>query len=321
MDIFFIVLKQMLMMVTLILVGILVKKKNIISDGGEVVLSRILTYILVPALYFNTMVNHCTVENFAKNYKLILYGGVIVVLAIVIASPVSKLFVKKSDDEKQEYLRNIYRYAIIFSNTGYIGSYVVLGSFGEFMLYKYQMFLLVFSIVCNSYGLMLLTPREKGLSVMESIKKALLSVPVMATFLGMICGLLNVGKFIPEFLSGALSNAANSMGPMAMILAGLVIGENKIIKLLSNIKVYWLTLLRLIVIPAIFALLLALFNVEKEIVILTILVFACPIGMNTIVFTAAFGGDTKTGASMTVISSFLSTITIPLMYYVFNTII
>ena len=42
--------------------------------------------------------------------------------------------------------------------------------------------------------------------------------------------------------------------------------------------------------------------------------FAMPIGMNTIIYPATYGGDTKTGASMTMVSSVFSVITIPLMY-------
>ena len=44
---------------------------------------------------------------------------------------------------------------------------------------------------------------------------------------------------------------------------------------------------------------------------------ATPMGLNTIVFPAAYGGDTETGASMAMISHTLSVVTIPLMYLVF----
>ena len=46
-------------------------------------------------------------------------------------------------------------------------------------------------------------------------------------------------------------------------------------------------------------------------------VFVPALGLNTIVYPAAYGGDTKTGASMAMISHVLSVITIPLMYLVF----
>lgn len=92
--------------------------------------------------------------------------------------------------------------------------------------------------------------------------------------LGMFLGLTGMATYVPAVITSALESAGNCMGPMAMLLAGVVIGE---------------------------------YNFA----------YATPMGLNTIVFPAAYGGDTKTGAAMTMISSALSVITIPLMYYIF----
>ena len=107
------------------------------------------------------------------------------------------------------------------------------------------------------------------------------------------------------------------MGPMAMLLAGVVIGEYNFSELLKNKKIYIVTLLRLIIIPAVFVSVLKLFNVSHEIIVIMLIAYATPMGLNTVVFPAAYGGDTKTGAAMTMISSILSIATIPLMYYIF----
>ncbi len=50
---------------------------------------------------------------------------------------------------------------------------------------------------------------------------------------------------------------------------------------------------------------------------LALIAFATSLGLNTIVSLAAYGGDTKIGASMTTISHTLSVITIPLMCLIF----
>ncbi len=53
----------------------------------------------------------------------------------------------------------------------------------------------------------------------------------------------------------------------------------------------------------------------------TPIVFATPLGLHTIVYPTAYGGDTKTGASMAMISNVLSVITIPLIHLVFCMVI
>ena len=85
----------------------------------------------------------------------------------------------------------------------------------------------------------------------------------------------------------------------------------------KNKKVYIVSALRLIVIPAVFVTALRLVGADKIVVTLALVLLSTPLGMNTIVYPASFGGDTKTGASMTMISSILSIITIPLMYLIF----
>ena len=53
---------------------------------------------------------------------------------------------------------------------------------------------------------------------------------------------------------------------------------------------------------------------DKGALYLTLIAFGTPLGLNTVVFPAAYGGDTSTGASMAMISHTLCVITIPLMY-------
>jgi predicted permease len=102
-----------------------------------------------------------------------------------------------------------------------------------------------------------------------------------------------------------------------MILAGVVIGSYNFKELLSDKRVYIASFLRLILIPAAFMLALHFLGAEEELMTLALICFATPLGLNTIVYPAAYGGETKTGASMAMISHAFSVITIPLMYYVF----
>lgn len=318
MRVFFLVLTQMLMMALLILVGYVLRKKKIVPENTGIVLSKLETFVFVPALNVINQLNYCTIENLKKTSILILYGFILILVAIGIAYPVSRLFVPKADgDSALMYQRNIYKYAITFGNYGFMGNFIVLGIWGDEMLFKYTMFTFVVTIFCNVWGLYILIPKENSVSIGENLKKGLLAPPIIAIAVGIVCGLLNLKSYFPDFVLTAFDNASKCMGPCAMLLAGIIIGGYDLKKLFSNIKVYIITFLRLIVIPCVFICVLKFFGINKEILTLTIIAFATPLGMNTIVFPAAYGGDTKTGASMTVISNILSIITIPLMYYVF----
>ncbi len=313
MQIFNLTLSQMLMMFSLILVGFLLRKKANIPENAGTVMAKLETYIFVPALSLYTQMTKCTVENFLKHSPLILYGLAIVLAAIIIAHPVSRLFSK----DPTSYQRNIYKYALTFGNFGFMGNFIVLGIWGEDVFFEYLLFTFFISVLCNSWGLFILIPKDQGANLWQNLKKGLLTPAMIAIFLGMILGLSNAGQYLPDFVHTALKNASDCQGPVAMVLAGFVIGGYKFKDMLSNKKVYFVTLLRLVVIPAIFMVALKLIGADDSIMTLALIAFATPLGLNTIVFPAAYGGETKTGAAMTMISHTLSVITIPVMYLIF----
>lgn len=319
MEIFNLTLSQMLMMFTLILVGLVLRRKTNISENAGTVMAKLETFVFVPALSLFTQMTKCTVENFKQNASLMLYGFVIVLFAILISYPLSKLFVKKQKGESMEisYQRNIYKYALTFGNYGFMGNFIALGVWGNDFFYKYSLFTFLIGIVCYSWGLYILIPKEHNVGIINNLKKGLINPPVIGLLIGMFIGLCGLTKFVPQFMITALDNAGKCQGPVAMVLAGFIIGGYNLKELLKNKKVYLVTFFRLIIIPALIMLALKLIGANDEIMTFALIAFATPLGLNTIVYPAAYGGDTKTGASMTTISHTLSVVTIPLMYLIF----
>ena len=317
MDVFFLTLSQMLKMFTFIMVGYVLKKGKILPQSSELALSRLETFFFVPALCIYSWMENCTPKTLRENSVLILYGLVIIIFAIGLAYLLCGIFVRKADTEEAEYERNIYKYALTFGNYGYMGYFIVLGVWGNEMFFKYSMFTLCIGLACTSWGMAILIPKKYGNSSLESVVKRVFTPPVIGITIGMVAGLLNVKEFVPDFLMSVLSDASDCMGPVAMVLAGFVIGGYDIKELFSNKKVYAASAMRLILIPAGLMVLLKILGISDEIMALVLIAYATPPGLNIIVYPAAYGGETHTGASMTMIASMLSIITIPIMYLIF----
>ncbi len=318
MEVFSLTLDQMLMLFSLILFGYFLRKKQIVPDDTFKVLSKMETFVFVPALNLYNQMTNCTVKTFSENSVLILYGLGCILAAVLIAYPISKLFVKNyKDSPENAYKRNIYKYAVTFGNYGYVGNFIVLGIWGESAFFQYTMFTLMLSIACSSWGLYILIPKDQNAGALRNLIKGFSTPPMIAMLLGILIGLFGLKRFVPEFMLSALSNASSCMGPVAMLLAGVVIGGFDFKSLLDNKKVYIVSLLRLTVIPAVLVLALKLIGASDTIQTYALIAFASPLGLNTIIYPAAYGSETKTGASMAMISSTLSVITIPLMYLVF----
>lgn len=315
MDMFKPTLSQMLLMFSLILIGFFLKKKSILPDNAYVTMSKLETWVFVPAMNFSNMVKNFTVDNFSENSSFILYGAGMIVVALAIAQPLSALFIRKSKTSPElSYQRNIYRYAMTFGNYGFMGNFIIQGIWGDTMLSKYLMFTMIIGVVCSSWGMYVLIPKDQNSSFGKNLMKGILTPPMIALALGMVCGMLNLRAYIPAFFTNMLGNASGCMGPVAMLLAGFVIGRFDIKKMLSDKKVYIAAFVRLIILPAIFVTAFKFMGVSREVLTFVLICFGTPLGLNTIVYPAAYGGDTKTGASMAVISHTLCVITIPVMY-------
>lgn len=321
MDILTKTINQMLVIFILMAIGYVLRKKNIVDERAHANLSRMELFIFSPALTLSGQIEKCTPEALKKSGVIVLSSTIIILVVIIISGPISKLFVKDyKESREKDYTRNVYRYAIALANYGFVGNFLIKEIWGMDMFFKYSMFTLGLSIACYAWGLYILIPKDRNQSVLKNLRKGLLSPPIIALVAGILIGLLGLNKYIPPFANTVITNAGNCMGPIAMLLAGMVIGNYNIGELFKNVKVYILAALRLLVIPSLIIIALKLFGIEsidKDIIILAMIAYAAPIGLNTIVFPAAYGGETKTGASMAIISSTFAVVTIPLIYYLF----
>ena len=318
MDVFFLTLRQMLMMFFLILAGIVLRKKSLLPDNAHITMSKLETFVFVPALSLFNQITKCNVQTFAENSALMLYGLALILCAMALSAPLSRLFIRKANQSPDlAYQRSVYQYALTFSNFGFMGNFIILGVFGNDVFYQYSLFTFFISILCNSWGLYLLIPKDQNASVWKNLKKGLTAPPFLAVLLGMTIGLLDLKQYVPDFMMTAFENAGKCQGPVAMVLAGFVIGGYNFKEMFTNKKVYAASFLRLIVIPAIVVLALKIIGAADIVIVLALIAFCTPLGLNTIVYPAAYGGDTKTGAAMTMVSHLLSVVTIPLMYLIF----
>ncbi len=305
-------LSAMLTMLICMLVGFVLRTKKIEPEDTDSVFSKFLSFVVAPSLSFNTFMNNFSVESISKNYTIVLSSVLIAAIAVGIATVLSKVFVKEG------YTQGVYKYAIAFANFGYMGNAVVLAIFGDEMLYYYQLFTLPMNLIVYTWGMTQLVPGKTGF---KATLVRITNPATIAVMLGVIAGLINLKAYLPAFVSGALSSLGSCMGPISMVLTGYVIGKFDIKTALANKKIYIVSFLRLIVFPTLYCGLLILLGANDRLLTIALIAYAMPLGLNTVVFPAAYGADTSVGASMALISNALCIITFPVMYALLSIII
>ena len=138
----------------------------------------------------------------------------------------------------------------------------------------------------------------------------LLNPIFLTTVIGIIWGLCQIP--VPQMILNIANQGAGCMGPVSMILLGLTLSEIQLKEMLSDIHVYEVSILRLIVIPVlIWFAVNAVFN--PNIATIATFVYAMPCGLNTVVYPKLVGENCRLGSSMAFVSNILSCLTIPMV--------
>ena len=304
MDTFLAALEPMLTMFICILIGFGLNKSGLAPENTGTVLSKVETYVFMPAQVMVTFMTYCTVSSLQENYRFSLYSVLCIAVSMAMSIPLSKLFSKDGTN------RGVFRYSLVFANFGFLGNALIPQMLGQQYLYPYMLFTLPLNTWAFTWGINQMVPAEHKTNPL----KQLLNPVLVSLAVGAVLGLTGISAYLPGFLMNTLNNLSACMGPVAMILTGFIIGGYSIRDLLANKKVYALTVLRLTVLPTIILTALYLCGADKIVMTMALVAFGAALGLNSTVIPAAYGGDTKPGASMAMISHVGAVISLPLMY-------
>lgn len=301
-------LQQMLRIVILLTIGFAFNRSGLITRAAEQVLSKLVTLLFLPCLTLYTYMVNCDFAALITYSRWALIGGACMAVSIGCALPLARLF-----GGRDAYLRGVYRYAFAFPNTGGVLTPMILALFGTAGLFKSSMFLFINGILCYTWGIMQLQPAE-GRHTLGFYLRRIFNANFIAMLIGIVLGLAGAKNWMPEMALGLIDELGGCYVTIALLLTGFSIADYPIRSVVSDRRVYAYSLLRLLVLPGVFLVLMKLMDAPPMLALVAVLTFGCPCGMNTVVFPAAYGEDCRPGASMVLVSSVLSIFTVSILY-------
>lgn len=297
------VLEQVFILFVFALAGFILAKAKLVDNNHVGILSKLEFYIFLPCVTFQTFAQRFTVAYLQEKYFLVLISiGILLVLELLARLIAPRL-------SKDSYQRLVYRYSIMIPNFGYFGYALMQGLFGAEGLMDMMMFTLPMTIYTTTAGYMMLTNQPGKLSA-----KKLLTPSIITMLLGCIVGI--TGLALPAVVDQVVEKSAACMAPISMLLAGMVIAQYNLKELLCDKRAYLISALRLLIIPALIFAVMKLAGLELGI-LTAIVTYCCPCGLNPIVYGKLAGQDCRSAASMTLISTVLALVTIPLCVHFF----
>ena len=254
---------QMTGLFALLLAGYVMNRLKLFPEQTAAAVSRLVTLVFLPALMLYTFMEECTVENLRDYGLWMLYGGIFLLVSVILALVLSGRLARGNI-----YLENIYKYVISFPNTGGVGTPIVLALFGTAGLFKYQLFMLLSVVTTYTWGVALLTPALSTGKWTDRLR-GLCNPVCISTAAGAVLGLTGIGGHLPESIPNTLQNVGNCYAVIAMLLAGFVIGDYRIKEILGDRSVYTVSAVRLLVIPCLFLAVLRYLHAPQMLCVMT----------------------------------------------------
>jgi hypothetical protein len=302
MELALISVKQIATMFIIILVGIICYKTNLVNAQNNKSLSALVLNVVNPAVIFMSYQ-----VDFDK--KLLIGLGLAALLSSVtffVTIMISNIFVKKKNNKDF----NIERIAVVYSNCGFMGIPLINALIGSEGVFYIAVYLTAFNILLWTHGVILMT----GETNLKQMISSLITPCIISVILGV--AFFIAGIRLPGFLGTAVDTIGSMNTPLAMIVAGVTIAQTNILSALKNKRVYFLTLLKLIVVPVVTILIMipcAKLGVDRNIYMTMIVASACPAGASGTLFALRYNGNALYSSELFGVTTFLSAVTIPLI--------
>ena len=298
MDAFLSVILEVAVILILILIGYFTVKKGMFTKESLGSITSFLLYIVTPCLIVSSFLS-------AESGKLdgwtLLLAVVLPALSIVISIAVSYLFFRREPLGR----RRVLRFSMIFCNVGFMGIPLVEGIVGsEGVLYG-SFFIAVFNIFCWTYGYVMMGGGKVRL------KALLLNPGVIGLVIGLPLYLLDVP--VPALFVEPVELISALNTPLAMIVVGGYIAQVKLRAFVSDLAVYKMAVLRLVVAPLLYLALVWLLRPDETLLMSTVIQAATPVAANCVLFAVQYDSDAELASKSVAVSTALSVVTIPLL--------
>lgn len=294
------ILDQTLIMLMLIGVGVICAKTKLISEASNKDLSKFVLQVVNPVVIFVSYQREYRTE-LARNLLITFFMSVAAMALLIVFSYV---FVRKKEGKDFE----IERFSSVYSNCGFMGIPLVNAIYHEEGVFYLTAFITVFNLIVWTHGVILIS----GQKDFRQVVKVFYSPTIIAILLGLVTFFAQIE--IPKTALSALNYIKEVNTPMAMIVSGVTIAATNVPKLVKKGRIYYVCLLKLIVLPMILAVPLSLIHGVDETVRMTILIAASapPAAMCTLL-SLRYGKNSIYSSEIFTAGTVLSVLTLPLV--------
>lgn len=321
-----VVLEQMVIIMILIMVGLFLYRKKMLSEDTSRQLSGLIVNITNPAVLICSAFDDTpklSLRELGTGMGVFLISYLILFLAAYLIPLLLRI---------PEHARYSYRMLTIFGNVGFIGIPLASAVLGPSSLIFVSLNNLIYNILVYTLGMSILknTARVQHAAsdiatdsaapvsgehtaARESVFHKLVNAGTVSALLTVILYLADLN--VPEIISASLTYAGRTTTFLSMLVLGVSVAQMAPKDIFSHPKLYAFTLLRQILLPIGFTLSLRLFIHETMIVNTCALMLSVPAGNMPLMLSKQLHVDESVISQGIILTTLLSLATIPLVTF------
>lgn len=293
---------KMVVLLTAIVIGYFISKRGAIGKEANKTLSAIIVNLANPLLIVSSVM---TGERILSNAQVLQLTGI---AALCYAFLIATSFLVPKILRAPEKDAPIYRLMYIFSNTGYMGYPVVTALFGPSAVFYATVFVLLFQLLCWSYGVHLV----KGDGSRFRFSVSILKTPcVIAALLAYV--IYFTGVTFPPLLVSCVTFLGDITTPLCMLSIGCFLAQMPIKQVVTKWRIYVLAAIKMVLVPLLAFLVLRTFVTNELILGVTVVILCMPSATNGPIICCQCGADESLAASGVFLTTVLSMASVPLM--------
>ncbi|MCH5303751.1 MAG: AEC family transporter [Ruminococcus sp.] len=295
-----VVAEQVAVLFILIALGFVSGKSGLINESGAKYLTNVVLYLATPCVMINSF------QKVGYSPELILNLGICALCAVMIQGLsifVSRAIFRNKDEER----RVVLRFAVVFSNCGFMSLPLQQALLGDKGVFYGSVFVAVFNILVWSYGLVDMSGDKENFTV----KKLILNPGILGAFGAALLFFLQI--HLPEILLSPIQYIAALNTPIPMLVIGFHLTRFSVKKSIGDLGIYAAVLVRLIAIPICALLIMKLFGVSGDILAACTVAASAPVAATTTMFATKFNRNVDLSVGLVSISTILSIITMPVI--------
>ena len=296
---FFDVLAEMLVILFAIAAGYAANHLGYLGGETDQKLSKLILNITMPAMIVAAVITGEELPEISVILSILEVGVVFYVLEFAFVLTVPKLLPGTAGQ------KGVYRYTLAFPNVGFIGYPVAVALYGDGALFYAAILALPFNLLSYSLGPLMLAGAGRFRW------RQLLSPCIVASVLGLVLALTRLRP--PAMVGEMLDFVGSITVPLSLLVVGSLLAHMSPVKVLRSPKLWVLSVLRLLVMPALLCLVLRGMHIEAMVLGIAVSQMGMPVAVNGTLLSMEYGGDTEAMAQVTFLTTLGAIVTIPVL--------